>query len=112
MDIPVIGDTAAVTRFPAGHAAEDAICATRLGVGPGTPCYRDAASGLADALTILDFAPTQDVRRAAALEAVLAPARPKDAFTLWHLLSHRTPDERQQVYDGLASLVPPHRVNA
>jgi hypothetical protein len=60
-----------------------------------------------EALTILDFEPTQDVRRAAALETVLTLARPKDAFTLWHLLARGTPAERARVYDRLASLVPP-----
>lgn len=86
---------------------KDAMCATRPGVGPGTPCYRDAAPGVSEALTILDFEPTQDVRRAAALETVLTLARPKDAFTLWHLLARGTPAERARVYDRLASLVPP-----
>ena len=86
---------------------ENAICATRPGVGPGTPCYTDAAPGLAEALTILDFSPTTDVSRAAALDAVLKLSRRKDALTLWHLLTRGTPDERERVYDRLASLVPP-----
>jgi hypothetical protein len=86
---------------------QGAMCATRPEVGPGTPCYRDAPPGVADALTILDFAPTQDVRRAAALDTVLSRSRPKDALTLWHLLSRGTAAERERVYDRLASLVPP-----
>jgi ferric-dicitrate binding protein FerR (iron transport regulator) len=84
-----------------------AICATRPGAGPGTPHYDDAAPGVEDALTILDFSPTDDVRRQAALDTVLTQARTKDAFTLWHLLSRGTPEERRRVYDRLASLVPP-----
>jgi hypothetical protein len=86
---------------------QEAICATRPGVGPGTPSYTDAAAGFADALTILDFSPAQDVRRAAAFDTVLALARRKDAFTLWHLLSRGTAEERGRAYDRLASLVPP-----
>jgi hypothetical protein len=86
---------------------QGAMCATRPGVGPGTPHNRDAAPGMAEALTILDFEPTQDVRRAAALDTVLTVARQKDAFTLWHLLTRGTPAERQRVHDRLASLVPP-----
>jgi hypothetical protein len=86
---------------------QGAICATRPGVGPGTPSYADAAAGFADALTILDFSPTQDVRRAAAFDTVLSLTRPKDAFTLWHLLSRGTAEERGRAYDRLASLVPP-----
>lgn len=86
---------------------KDAVCLTRPGTGPGTPYYRDAAPGMEEALTILDFSPTQDVRRAAALDTVLALARPQDAFTLWHLLSRGTFEERGRVFDRLASLVPP-----
>jgi hypothetical protein len=48
---------------------KDAMCATRPGFGPGTPCYQDAPIGMAEALTILDFSPTDDGRRAAALDA-------------------------------------------
>ena len=86
---------------------KDAVCATRPGVGPGTPVYTDAAAGIEDALTILDFSPTQDVRREAALDTVLKGSRRKDALTLWHLLSRGTPEERGRVYERLASLVPP-----
>ena len=86
---------------------EKAMCATRPGVGPGTPCFTDAPPAMVDALTILDFSPTQDVRRAAALETVLTLARQKDGLTLWHLLSRVTPEERERVFDRLASLVPP-----
>jgi len=86
----------------------DAMCATRPGFGPGTPCYEDAPAGIAEALTILDFSPTQDVsQRQAALDTVLREARRNDALTLWHLLSRGTPEERMRVYDRLASLVPP-----
>jgi hypothetical protein len=86
---------------------EAAMCATRPGFGPGTPCYEDAPPGIAEALTILDFSPTQDVRRKQALETVLREARRNDALTLWHLISRGTLEERMQVYDRLASLVPP-----
>ena len=85
---------------------QTAMCATRPGVGPGTPCYTDAAPGLAEALTILDFSPPTDISRAAALDTVLRLSRPKDALTLWHLLTRGTPAERERVYDRLASLVP------
>jgi len=86
---------------------QNAICLTRPGAGPGTPCYVDAPQGLQQALTILDFEATDDVRRAEALETVLSSARPKDAFTLWHLLPRVRMGERGKVYDRLASLVPP-----
>ena len=86
---------------------QGAVCVTRPGAGPGTPCYADAPPGLEDALTILDFAATDDVKRGPALDTVLALARPKDAFTLWHLLSRLTGQDRARVYERLASLVPP-----
>jgi hypothetical protein len=86
---------------------KDAMCATRPGFGPGTPCYEDVPAGFDEALTILDFSPTTDVRRRAALDTVLAGARVKDALTLWHLLSRGTPEERGRVYDRMAALVPP-----
>lgn len=84
-----------------------AMCATRPGFGPGTPCYEDVSADVEDALTILDFSPTSDVRRRAALDTILAAAREKDALTLWHLLSRGTPEERGRVYDRMAALVPP-----
>lgn len=85
----------------------NATCSTRPGFGPGTPCYEDAVPGFAEALTILDFTQANDARRAAALDTVLAGAREKDAFTLWHLLSRGTPEERGRVYDRMAALVTP-----
>lgn len=86
---------------------QNAICLTRPGAGPGTPCYADAPESMQQALTILDFEPTDDVRRTEALNTVLAGARLKDAFTLWHLLRRVRADERARVYDRLALLVPP-----
>lgn len=86
---------------------QGAMCATRPGIGPGTPRYEDAPSGYGDALTTLDFGRPDDPGRAAALDLVLSRARRRDALTLWHLLSRGTPDERARVYDKLASLAPP-----
>lgn len=86
---------------------QGAVCAMRPGFGPGTPHYADSPARLAAALTILDFSATDDVRRAAALTDVLAAARPRDALTLWHLLSRGSPSERERIYDRMAALVPP-----
>jgi hypothetical protein len=88
--------------IPAG-----AMCLTRPGVGPDTPYFEDATSQFRDALHNFDTAePSTDVQ-AQQLTIVLAEARPKDALTLWHLLSRTTGAERAQVYDRLAALVPP-----
>ncbi len=89
------------------YIPDGAIGTTRPGAGPGTPYYEDAPSGYGEALTILDYGPADDPRRAGALDAILTSARRRDALTLWHLLSRGTPAERERVYDRLAVLAPP-----
>jgi FecR-like protein len=88
--------------IPAG-----AVCATRPGIGPGTPCFDDASESFRDALTRLDFDTLTPEQRAAALDAVLGQARPRDALTLWHLLARTEGMARARVYARLAALVPP-----
>lgn len=84
-----------------------AVCATRPGIGPGTPCFEDAALALREALDRLDFQ-QQDVEdRSQALGLVLREARARDAITLWHLLSRLEGAERARIYDRLAQLAPP-----
>ena len=51
---------------------EQAVCATRPGIGPGTPQYEDAPSSYPDALAVLDFERPDDPRRGAAFETVLS----------------------------------------
>ncbi len=82
--------------IPAG-----ALCRTRRGRGPGTPYYADADAGFRAALASFD-----DNRDAAALERVLALARPRDGLTLWHLLESVSDSRRGEVFDRFASLVP------
>jgi len=86
---------------------EQAVCATRPGIGPGTPQYEDAPAAYAGALAILDFAGADDPRRAASLDAVLSHARTRDALTLWHLLQRGTSEERARVYDRMSVIAPP-----
>ncbi len=86
--------------IPAG-----AVCATRPGIGPGTPCFEDASPALRAALTAFDFGPAD--QRAPALDTILAQARKRDALTLWHLLARVDANDRGRVYDRLAKLVPP-----
>jgi hypothetical protein len=88
--------------IPAGAA-----CATRKKSGPNTPYYEDASETFRNALARFDLPDTADHERAAALQAVLAQARKRDALTLWHLLSRASDSDRGQVYDRLAQLVPP-----
>ena len=86
---------------------EQAVCATRPGVGPGTPQYEDAPAAYADALALLDFGSPHDPRRSSALDAVLSQARRRDALTLWHLLQQGTSEERTRVYERMVTLAPP-----
>jgi hypothetical protein len=87
--------------IPAG-----ARCATRPGVGPGTPYFTDATSGFKNALAMLDVADDEATHRSA-LREVLGEARREDAFTLWHLLARLRGGERDTVYARLAVLLPP-----
>jgi len=87
--------------IPAG-----ARCATRPGVGPGTPYFADASSDFKNALAMLDVS-SDSTERTASLRSVLAEARREDGLTLWHLLARLRGGDRDAVYDRLAVLVPP-----
>jgi len=84
---------------------QGAMCATRRGRGPGTPYYADASPLFIRALSAVDFGDRRS--RAPALAAVLSLARPRDALSLWHLLSRSGDTERTLVFDRLAQLAPP-----
>ena len=88
---------------PAGAA-----CATRPGIGPGTPYFEDASQTFRAALTKLDFeAGTAQLADKSVLKGLLAEARVRDTLTLWHLLYRVEGNERGLVYDRLAALAPP-----
>jgi len=88
---------------PAGAA-----CATRPGIGPGTPYFEDASEFFRRALTKLDFEPNDtQSSMIPALDIVLHDARPRDTLTLWHLLSRVNGNDRARVYERMAALVPP-----
>jgi hypothetical protein len=90
--------------IPAG-----AMCATRQGIGVGTPYFEDASAAFKTALTTIDFGQGTTVRQA--LGTLLAEARVQDALTLWHLLGRQfgaqTAQLRERVFDRLAELAPP-----
>jgi FecR protein len=88
--------------IPAG-----AMCMTRPVEGPGTPYFEDASEQLRSALRAFDFESLSAADRQQALRMILAQARRRDAFTLWHLLFRVNDQERPLLYDRLASLVPP-----
>src|ERR1051326_146027 len=87
---------------PAGAA-----CATRPGIGPGTPYFEDASEKFRVALSQVDFERNDPRSPAMALRTVLNEARPRDAITLWYLLSRVGDTERESVYVRMAQLVPP-----
>jgi len=84
----------------------EASCATRPGLGPGTPYADDASQQFRDALATVDFEGNSPGFEAA-LATVLAESRKRDGITLWHLLQRVEGPARVRVYDRLAQLVPP-----
>ena len=91
------------SMVPAG-----ATCATRPGIGPGTPYFEDASENFRLALSKLDFGYAVDIPDLKSpLDVVLSEARARDSLTLWHLVGRVEESNRSRVYDRLASLVPP-----
>jgi len=82
-----------------------AACQTRPGVGPGTPYFEDASPEFQRALTTIDFGgnPSDQV----AIDTLLKTSRARDTLTLWHLLGRVNLEERDKLYDKIASFVPP-----
>ena len=86
---------------------EGAICTMRPEIGPGTPFFEDASGNFRDAVEQFDrLAPSGDIP-SRQLETILQEARPRDALTLWHLLSRTSAPQREQVYARLSALIPP-----
>lgn len=81
--------------IPAGAA-----CKTRPARGPGIPYFEDAPAELLSALARFDE--NGDPK---ALRTVLQTARPRDALTLWHLLSRTQGRERREVFARFEHLV-------
>ncbi len=88
---------------PAGAA-----CATKHGIGPGTPYFEDASEAFRAALARVDFdrdSPIQGYTTPLAM--VVSTARVRDTLSLWNLLPRVSGEDRLLVYDRLARLVPP-----
>ena len=82
-----------------------AVCTTRPGRGPGTPHFEDATPAFRRALDAIDLGGVQ--ADTATLDRLLREARPRDALSLWHLLTRFDAPSASRVYDRLASLAPP-----
>jgi hypothetical protein len=87
---------------PAGASAE-----SRPEVGPGVPYFDDASASFRQALEVVNFDLQDPQARSAALTAVLADARPRDAYTLLNLFRRVDVQDRGRLYDRLAALLPP-----
>ena len=88
---------------PAGAA-----CATRPGIGPGTPYFEDSSELFRAALTKVDFE-SDATDRNKSLESLLRGARVRDTFTLWNLLGRVDRNDRVRVYERMVELGPPPR---
>jgi hypothetical protein len=88
--------------IPAG-----AVCSTHPLHGPGTPYFEDASPAFCEALHNFDFSADSATARQEALRVILKEARPRDGFTLWHLLARVEESERPMVYGRLAALLHP-----
>ena len=86
---------------PAGAA-----CATRRGIGPGTPYFEDASESFRAALMKVDFE-SGATDKSRSLDTLVGGARVRDTITLWHLLAHVNGNDRVLVYERMAELVPP-----
>jgi hypothetical protein len=82
--------------IPAG-----AQCVTRKREGPGLPFYEDAPEALRRGVDLFEAG-----KPAAALDPILAAARPRDGLTLWHLMTRVPEPDRGRVFDRFAQLVP------
>lgn len=89
------------SMVPAGAA-----CETRPGVGPGTPYFEDASPVFRHSLQMIDFSNDPSARKNATAD-LLNQSRARDTLTLWHLLPRVDLSERAEIYDKIASLVPP-----
>ncbi|MEP6920002.1 MAG: FecR domain-containing protein [bacterium] len=88
---------------PAGAA-----CATRPGIGPGTPYFEDSSALFRQALAKVDFELNAlGWSKVPPLDVVLGEARSRDTLTLWNLLYRVDGVDRVHVFDRLAVLAPP-----
>lgn len=79
------------------------MCKTGRGRGLGTPFSTEATGAFKKALDSFDFSRGGST----AVQTILREAEFYDMFTLWHLLSRVSVEDRGVVYDALANLVAP-----
>jgi hypothetical protein len=74
--------------------------------GPSIPHFEDAPAALVAVLAPIAAAPDATLPPLH-LERALRAARPRDAFTLWHLMRRTRGEAAERVYARLAALAPP-----
>ena len=94
------GWVAFVRRGSESFIPAGAVCRTTPGRGPGTPWFEDASPAFTAAIQRLDAGDES------ALDAALDSARPRDAFSLWHLMKRLNGAERARVFDRFSQLAP------
>ena len=88
--------------IPAGAAS-----LMRPGGNLGTPYFEDAPAAFREALERYDFGPQDGAGRDAALEALVAAARPRDVFSFVEMLRTAAGEGRRRLIDRGMALVPP-----
>jgi FecR-like protein/putative zinc finger protein len=96
-----LGEVALVRDGREVYVPRYGMCQTRKGIGPGTPYFEDAPDALIQALERFDFENGGED----AFAEVLKESRPRDTFTLWHLLSRVEGDQRSRVMERMIELV-------
>jgi len=94
------GWVAFVRRGSESFIPAGAVCRTTPDRGPGTPWFEDAPTAFTAATQRLDAGDES------ALDAALNSARPRDAFSLWHLMKRLNGAERARVFDRFSQLAP------
>ena len=84
-----------------------AMCLLRPGGTLGTPHFEDASDSFRTALERFDFQHEDAAARAETLRALLAAARPRDAYSLMEMLRASSGEERRRIADRAIELVPP-----
>lgn len=79
------------------------MCKTRKGQGLGTPFSTEATEAFKKALDSFDFSRGGS----ASVQTIIREAEFYDVFTLWHLLSRVSREDRGAIYDALVQFVPP-----
>jgi hypothetical protein len=90
------------SEVPAG-----ASCATRPGIGPGTPYFEDASENFRLTLAEFDFKQHDPNELTPIVDTILRDARPRDTLTLWHLLGRVEGNDRVRIYERMAAFAPP-----